>query len=484
MAEIVTRFTTGEGLAWAISEATDGRQIRAYDTFNDYYHGRQQLAFATEKFKTAFAQVFGRLAYNRCAAVADAMTDRLFVERFTAGEQSTVEDALAEVWLDNRMDRRQGEVFNEALVSGDGYLLVWPDPVTGKPTLWPQRAAQVRVRYDEEQPGQVVLATKVWRLRSGYIRANIYHPDRIERWITAKPASDGSPIRPEMFVLFDGDSAGPVIPNPWDVVPMFHIPNNGRTGEMGQSELRDVLPIQDLLNKTLTDMMVAEEFASFSQKVIIGVETDPSLDTSSDPISGHQNAAALQKFTLGVDRILALADPAAKIAEFSAVALAQFVEIAEFFDAATSRVSKVPVHYLTLSGDFPSGRALRTAEAPFVAKLEDKQRAFGNVLEDAMRLALAQAGTVYDGELTAVWRSAAPMADEDRYDLVAQMTAVGVPLEIALRHIGWTDEEIDTLNELKAAEAEARVAEQQAVMTAEAEAFGRGAVAGDPGTEA
>jgi len=133
------------------------------------------------------------------------------------------------------------------------------------------------------------------------------------------------------------------------------------------------------------------------------------------------------------------------IAEFTAVNLPQLVGVVELFDKLISRVSRVPIHYLQMSGDFPSGRALRTAEAPFVAKIEDRQTSYGNIWEDCMHLALRMAGVANPGLLTTVWKAAAPLSREDAWDLALLQNTVGLPLEQILREIGYDEEEIDAI---------------------------------------
>lgn len=435
--------------------ADDGRAAR-YDLYARYYLGDQDLAFATPKFETTFGRLFRAFAYNRCASVVDAHTDRLQV----TGWDGPGADAATALWNDNRMDSRQGELWAEVMTAGDGALIVWPEGANGerRPTIWPQEARHVRFFYDDERPGVVTLAAKRWERHDKRTRLNLYFPDRLEKYVSRQP---GAPEHGQGYEAFldDGDEGG-VVRYDWDggVVPVFPFANNARTGRPGVSELRAIVPLQDALNKTLTDLMVAEELGAYPQRILIG------LDTERDASTGQ----AVQAFQSGVGRILTLADENVKLAEFQAVALQQFVAIAEFWEKAVSRASKVPIHYLSLSGDFPSGRALRTAEAPFVAKLEDRQRAFGPVLAGAMALALRQGGVTAAAE--PVWKSAAPLSEEDALDIALQKKAVGIDLLTILTDMGREDAEaIVARARLRAAEAMA--------------AFDRGAFAGGDGGE-
>lgn len=448
--------TPQDGLDWAVAAFSNSQLIGNYKKYEAYYHGEHDLQFASPKFETAFGSLFRGFSYNRCSAVVDAHADRLFVQGFSVDSSPEAEQFFGDIWKMNQMDKRQDEIYTEALTNGDAYVIVWPDVETGEPVIWPQRARDIRVLYSDEKPGLIIAATKSWRTRENYARVNVYLPDRIDRWVSDEPLRAGAGLNPNQMIPFMDDVAGPTVPNQWGVVPVFAFANNARTGELGQSELRDIIPLQNALNKALIDLMVTQEFAAFSQKVIIGIEANTDPYTSTNPDAAANNDASLRRFSLGVDRILAIADPAAKIAEFSAAALQQFIDVAESWDTRVSRVSKVPVHYLTLTGNFPSGRSLRTAEAPFVAKLEDRQRAFGNVWTLVMNLAAMISGR-QDLYPEPTWRSAAPMAEEDSWDIIMQMVAAGVPMPVAVqKELGWSPEEIAMLERALATQQEAQ----------------------------
>jgi len=68
-------------------------------------------------------------------------------------------------------------------------------------------------------------------------------------------------------------------PNPYGRVPVFHFPNR-RVYDYGISDLADVIPIQDALNKALMDMLVAMEFGAFKQRWVTGIEYE------TDPVTG------------------------------------------------------------------------------------------------------------------------------------------------------------------------------------------------------
>jgi len=431
-------------LGWAIGELTDSRRHQRYEKFEHYFEGEQPLAFATPKYSAVFGQMFQAFSYNRCSYVVDAHADRLQLTGVRSVSEAVTERA-SEIWAANRMDKRAGEVHRQALLAGDGYVIVWPEAGETMPQVWPQEAEYVRVAYDDERPGLITLACKGFTAHDGRGRINLYFPDRIEKWVSVEPLERTGARRMPEYVPFEVVGEPWPVPNPWGVVPVFHFANNAATGEYGRSELSDVIPLQDALNKVLTDLILASELGGFPQKVILGLDADD-----------EQVREGLRRLEAGMNKIFSIPfDPdgnAPSIAEFSATNLGQIREVVTMFDQLIARVSRVPVHYLQMSGDFPSGRALRTAEGPFVTKIEDRQIAFGNVWEDAMRLALRMSGVGEPGALSAVWAAATALQDEDRWDLALQKSAVGLPLEQILRERGgYEEEEIAAIVEAKAA---------------------------------
>jgi hypothetical protein len=445
-----------DGLSWALTAFADGTLASRYERYRRYYEGDQDLAFATPKFESAFGRLFREFAYNRCASVVDAIADRLQVTGFSVvggeggeGARTRIAELVSAIWERNRMDVRAGETHQEALLAGDGYLVVWPERQpdgTEAVELWPQEAACMRVRYDPDRRGRLLLAAKAWRGDDGHHRVTVYAPDRIEKYRSRAKQRSGLPTKPDAFERHEVAGEPWPVPNPWGQVPVIHFANNGRPGRYGVSELRPVLALQDALNKAVADMMVAMEFAAFAQRWATGV------DVQVDPATGKP----VQPWDAGVDKIITVADAAARFGQFEAAALPQFLAVQDSFDLKIARATNTPAHYILMTGDFPSGEALKTAEAPFVRKILDRQRAFGNAWEDALRLALRMEG-VEPPPLSCQWESAEPRSEQEALNLAIAKKQVGYSQEQILRELGLSPAQIAHIQEEK----EAAIARQQ-----------------------
>jgi hypothetical protein len=421
----------------------DAAQTARYRTYRDYAEGRQGTRFSSAAAMSSFGARFAAFKYNRCAGVVDAFADRMRVAGFGARDDATAQKAL-DLWDGERMDGRQGELWREMFTTGDAYLSIEKHPDTGDVHFWVGQADHWRVRYSRQEPGNVILASKTWipsapDPAAGRLRLNIYHEDRIEKYVTRQQSHTGTAMTAKAFEQWTEEGeAWPMPLEITDTVPVFHFGNNAWTGAYGESELRDVIDLQDAINTTITQKLTAQEFVALAQRVIIGVDTG---------MEGDSGNSALERFRTGADAIMTIANPDAKISEFAGADIGALDKLAETEELRIARTSKVPVHYLTQSGGFPSGRAMRTAEAPFVSKVEDRQLAAGQTLSDAVTYGLRLDGVQNPEQLTVNWRPAAPLPEEDVWDLAIAKKAAGMPFPAILRESGYEPDQIEQITD-------------------------------------
>ena len=413
---------------------------RRYARLERYYNGVHELSFATEKFQNAFGTQFREFAMNLCPAVCDAVKDKLKITSFTVDEgPPNAALQAARIWSANRMDLRSGEVHKEALKNGDAYAIVWPD-ANGRARIFPNGAASIAVAYDEESPGRIKQAAKFWRTGDKHTRLNLYFPDRIEKYVAAKPGEGMLPEAPE-FVPAIGESASPpqsglpfaevldrhVVQNPFGIVPVFHFANNADVGMPGRSELEAAIPIQDGLNKSVLDMLVAMEFSAFRQRWVAGIEVE------TDP-----DGKAVPPFKSGVDRLWVATDANSKFGDFKEAELDQFLKVKDSFRIDIASVTGTPLHYLMphMRGQ-PSGETLKRSETRFIAKVRDRQATFGQVWADLMKFALMIEGGGTNLRIRTNWEDPSPTSERERLENILLKKQIGLSPKRALAEIGY-----------------------------------------------
>lgn len=412
---------------------------KSYQYARNYYDGKHELAFASEKLSSTFGRLFKAFSDNLMPTVVETVKDRLKLDGFTiAGSkradgtvQPQSQPEIDEIWRRNRLLVRANQVHLDSLIEGDSYVIVWPNAKDDDfPTFYPNQAQSVVIDYDDEQPGYIVRAAKTYPMKDKRIRLRLYFRDRIETYVTQNRAEGGLPDRASLFVPYLVEGEPWPIPNPYDKVPVFHFGNRVSIGMLGCSELKEAMPLQDALNKSIADMLVAGEFYAVPQRWVTGLEDE---DVIKD---------ARRRFAIASGGLWATTDEKAKFGEFSAADISKFITVSETFRKEIARVSRTPLHFFALEGEFPSGESMKTAESPLLSKVKDRQEAWGAVWGDAMRFALTIAGQA-NLEPEAKWLDTTPRNDSEQISNAGiKVSQLQIPYEQVWREMGYSEEQI------------------------------------------
>lgn len=424
-------------LAWAIADLK-GR-LPSLRLFKRYDEGDHRLNFATEKFRNTFGDLFSEFADNLCDDVLNGITDRLQISSWgsTANTDKALAEAVEAVWTRNRGDSRLGAVHRNAFRDGDGFALV----ETGKDQksrIWKQDARQIAVRYSDDDPDEMEVAARVWKVGTRY-RINLMYPDRIERYASKGSTNDGGlPSAGAFGLLAEGDVLLKGDTQPTEVrssIPLFHFPN-GDVSCYGRSLLLPVIPLQDALNKSIADMLVAMEFQAFPQRWATGVQVDP----TPDPLTGRER----QPFKGGPGETWWTAKEGGQFGQFSAAEMGGFLEVQKGFRAEIFRKGSQPAYDLGSDGNLPSGVALLVAEGRTVKMGKDRIRDWTPEHKRMMAAAATiDLGTdVLPDDLDPEW---APVETRDIKALLEELAMkkdLGVPTEQILKEMGYAPDEV------------------------------------------
>jgi hypothetical protein len=133
-------------------------------------------------------------------------------------------------------------------------VTVWADGA-GRPRITPESARQCIVPNDPATRLPVA-ALKKWEIPGGGLEARLFLPDRIVSYT----AQTGSTV--------SGWRRTNTVENPLGVVPVVEFQNKPTLLGGGRSELANVIPVQDAVNKMITDLLVASEFNSFKMRYL------------------------------------------------------------------------------------------------------------------------------------------------------------------------------------------------------------------------
>lgn len=443
--------TATADIQWALKQLAANRP--RYQLSREYYDGKHRLAFASEKLKSAFGKLFKDFADNLTPSIVETLKDRLTLTGFSIigeneDEKTETQTRMDEIWRRNRLRVRANQVHLDALIEGDAYVIIWPD-AEGVPVFFPNCAPNICIQYDEEQPGYIVKAAKAYVDNEDHCRLTLYYRNQIEKYVTEHKINGAIPDRAVAFIRYTADAEWP-ISNPYDKVPIFHFGNRASIGSLGCSELREAIPVQDALNKSIADMLVASEFYGVPQRWATGIE-----DVGVDELK--------ERYKLVAGGVWGTVNKDVKFGEFASADISKYIEISETFRKEMARVSRTPLHYFSIQGSFPSGESLKTAEAPLTKKAKDRIDSFGAVWSDAMRFALQIAG-LGDFEPEPHWESVEIRDDDAEVNRAAlKHESVGVPVEQLWKELGYTEKQIVVMRKLAEKEAEQMMLRQQAL---------------------
>lgn len=417
-------------LKWAL--ALFQQRAEEYKLSTDYFEGKHRLDFVPNDFRRDFAALLRRARLNLCPAVVTSVRDRLKLSSLTGEENNTkVTDAISAIWRRNRMEQRAGEVHTESLTTGDAYLVVWPSMESGLVTLYPNKARMIVVQYDDEEPDLIIKAAKWWVTDEKTVALCLYYPDSIEEYYSNSKAGQGVNLTANSFVLED------VKLNPYGRVPVFHFGNGANVGGYGVSELREAIPIQDMLNKTVRDMLLGGEEMALPQRWATGIEV---------PMN---DGVPVNNFVPG--DFWAARSESAAFGQLDAANLDQLLKVKDGYKMDMAMVTGIPPHmFFAQGGESPSGEALKTLEFRLSSKVEDRQVSFGNEWESVFKFALQIQG-MQETELDAVWTDTTPRNEQEYQSLVIERTEkLGVPKRQGLRELEYTEEEIERMQKEQA----------------------------------
>lgn len=239
----------------------------AIDFYDAYYTGNHPLPWLAPQAREEFRRILAMTRSNYMGLVCDATAERITIEGFRFGDASDADEDTWRIFQANNLDSDSDQSILEALISGQSYLLVAPNPRDSSlPHVWVEHASQAIVEFEPGSGRRMRAAgLKVWDDDwTGEVCATLYLPGGIYKYKARRPAV-GSPTGPRWEQRTVAGERWPA-PNPLGVVPLVEIPNNPRLLTGGVSELSDVTDIQDRVNKTLADRLITQDYGAFPQK--------------------------------------------------------------------------------------------------------------------------------------------------------------------------------------------------------------------------
>jgi len=399
---------------------------KPYTDYFGYYDGVHPLMYTNSRLKEIFENLDARFTENWCAVVIDACNEKINLSGFKTTD-ATAQAALTELYAANELATESDELHEASQVIGEAFLVVWPSE-DGEPAAYLNDPRLCHVFYDNENPRQATFAAKRWVDADGKWRVTLYYPDRLEYYITRGDAKNITSYK--ALISLEPEIAT----NTYGKIPVFHFRIKKR---LTKSDLENVVPIQNGINKLLTDMMVAAEYGAFKQRWIIS------------------NADGLGKLRNAPNEVWTIPSgdtqgQGTSVGQFEATDLANYLNAIDRLASAIAVITRTPKHYLFSQGGDPSGEALIAMEAPLNRKAQDRIDRFTATWQQAAAFMLQIMGiTVKPQDITPLFDKPETVQPMTQAQVRQATVAAGVPLKTSLRWEGRSEEEIKAMEKDK-----------------------------------
>lgn len=404
------------------------------DRIRRYWQGRQPLPTVISPSSPLAVRTMARIArVNVCKIVVDSLAQSLFVDGFRTKDDPD-ESAVWATWQANRMDARQTGIHRAAAAYGCAYTVVVPgDPV---PVIRGVSPRNMTAMYGDDPDWPVYALERRrhgnWRL---YDDQAIYELTESRIMTAAGKASlfsvvsttpHGSPVTPVIRYIDEDDlDAEDDVPENEDLFgrELLDEPLRGQVAQL--------MPLQDQIDLTTFEMLVAQHFAAFRQRYAIGWVADDETQLL------KASAAQLWTFDQSPSEMT--------LGEFSATPLDGYIASRAASMRHVASLSQTPAHELISDLVNLSAEALAAAEQGHERKVDERKTLFGESHEQTLWVVGQLTGVDVPDDAQVVWRDTsvrAFSATVDALGKLAQMLGIP-PQELWERVPGTTQQDIE-----------------------------------------
>jgi hypothetical protein len=370
-----------------------------------YVRGDHSSVYVPRSARDEYKWLLQRAKVNMLRLVVTTAAQNLYVDGYRPAGTADNADPW-KVWQANRMDARQHGIHRAALKYGISYATVLPgEPV---PVITPMSPRRLTAFYGDA-------ANDEWPLFAVEVTSEKFK------------GSDGKLATRRLIRLYDdtsawrftGDSEGRRVEyagkddHELGVCPVVRYLNeiDLDEDEAVAGEVEPLIELQDQINSTTFNLLMAQQYAAFRQRWVTGMA----------PVQ-DENGNVVEPFRAGVDRLFQAVDADTKFGEFGETSLEGYLKSREESIREMATISQTPPYYLLGQMANLSAESLVAARDGLDRKVEERKSSFGESHEQTLRLAGLASGDKdawQDESAQVVWRDTSSRA------LAATVDALG-----------------------------------------------------------
>lgn len=412
-----------------------------------YYDGHHPRPTVPDTENEAFKRLADLAVTNVMALIVDTVNERCIPRdvRLSDDEQENLR-VWRDVWQRNALDADCRVVHEEALKVGRSFVLVWPDDDDDDGiSITPEDPADCIVAYKPGSRRVRLAALKRWSddpdfgnpdVRDIEESVTLWTPDRVQTWRRA------SKSKPWVDATDFGTGS-----NPLGIVPMVEfLCKPSITGKPAPEVSDSAIVLQQRINKTAFDAVVAGEYGAFPQRVAIGIE----IEMEFKEINGEKVAVPKNPLKTGPNRVWALKQAERSPHPGSVQQLPPFPtsDLLRQIDAwmkQLASITQTPVYHLMSGADNIGAEFLKRLESAHISKIRAHQVTFGERWEEVIALALRAGGQQAPPDIELGWMPAEASSPIEQGDQASKLAAAGFDEEFIARRLGESPSEIDRM---------------------------------------
>ncbi len=407
-----------------------------------YVRGRHESVYVPRGAKTEYKWLLDRSTVNFLPLVVSVISQQLHIDGYVpSGSEDGNPDPDKGPWslfVSNKLGSKQHGLHRTIAKYGVSYTVVLPaeiagpdskdsnpEAITPSAVIRPVSPRRLTALYeddvDDEWPLYAV-ETRDIATDKGWRRLVRLYDETARYTLVTHDSEAMEPVWPEYDDPIVPQGTPVVESHDLGVCPVVRFTRDlDLDGELDVSgEVEPLIPIQDQLNTTTFNLLMAMQFAAFRQRWVTGmVPTDE---------KGRPKAP----FRSGVDRLFVSESPDTRFGEFGQTALADFLNTREASIRHMATISQVPPYHLLGQVANLSAEALQAARDGLDRKVEEVQGILDEPWKQTLRLASKAAGdnaNWQDDHGRVLWRDTAARAWAATVDGLAKIAqSLGVPV--------------------------------------------------------
>ena len=462
-------------VAWATWLKQETDRANRVALAREYADGEHRSSLTEEMrnlLRIKKAELGAPFNLNHMDNIIQTVVDRLAVTAIESDNPDTT-TWLSDVLNDNRFDGLQIDAHEAAVRDGDAYIMVSFDngvKMTLEDAFDGTSGIVMIYGADKQAP---LLALKIWqettlvsatgsqrKTAKLITRVNAYFPDRVEKYVSYNNQSIYT--LPETL---DQDMSWTMITGDPIGIPIIHFKNrSAKNRNGGKSEIRDAIPLQDAINRTLTSMIMSSELTSFPIRYSIGLKPPTALTPGmwiNAYIRDETNGAPKEPTEKQLDWFKSI-----RFGTLEPGQIMPFIEQSKFAIEQMYTITRTPRTDGVDGG--ASGESLKQREIGLVGKVNRCHVSFGNAWENVAVMAWRVQSAYGNSQppeysrMATRWQSAEIRNDTETVDNVlkiADRLDERTVLELLAPVFKWDTGKIDAILNARRGDAGSRLAD-------------------------